>query len=401
MTDTKKPIIYVARDIERTLGKTPSEGYIVVTNDTPYGREKASSFPEYIHLVKGSKLLDTYELLGRDDVREIIKKYDAAVMVFQNTPRIERLLQKHKIELINPPAELARRIEEKISQIDFLDSDRDLLPPHRITKSGDVRYEGEKFVLQWNHAHTGEGTYIIDSSETLKKVTEKYPDRECRITRFVEGDIFTVNAIVGDSVVVGNPSIQITGLYPFTDLTTATIGNDWRLPKNREFQAVTAEVERIAERIGARMKMAGWRGLFGIDAIYDEKGGRTYLLEINARQPASTTFESILEKASGDGMTVFDAHIDALLGRQFSGPLLEIRDGAQIVQRVTRERDRETIRIDRDALKLLGLEVIEYNPENHNQDLVRIRSSSGIMESPRSLNDLGKKIASSLSNNAH
>ena len=99
------------------------------------------------------------------------------------------------------------------------------------------------------------------------------------------------------------------------------------------------------------MHESGWKGLFGIDVIYDEERDQFKLIEINARQPASTTYESQLQaRFRGHGLvgaTIFEAHLAALTGSTRSdlvqikvGPWqekqIEINDGAQIVQRVTK-----------------------------------------------------------------
>ena len=88
------------------------------------------------------------------------------------------------------------------------------------------------------------------------------------------------------------------------------------------------------------MSESGWKGLFGIDVIYDEERDQFKLIEINARQPASTTYESQLQsKFRGHGLTgstIFEAHLAALTDSPLTEKQIEINDGAQIVQRVTK-----------------------------------------------------------------
>jgi hypothetical protein len=383
-----RPLVYVTRDIERALGMEPVGDYFVISNDTAYGHEVQKRYPKNVYLIEGAQALDTYDLLCLPEVEKVVSDRRADVLVFQNTPRIERLAREKGWNLLNPSAELAKRVEEKISQVAWLGEDAALLPLHKITVAKDVKFEGEKFVLQWNHSHTGEGTHIIDSREALKAAVSQFPDRECRITRFVEGPVFTVNAVAGDTIVVGNPSYQITGLYPFSDLPFSTVGNDWVLPRFEEYAAVSEEVRRVAQRVAARLARDGWRGLFGIDAIYDEKAGKTFLLEINARQPASAAYESTLQGTD----TIFEAHIASLSGFEAkAGPVVS---GAQIVKRATNEAHK----VDVAALREKGLVVIEYENSAHNKELFRIQSGTdikeGIMKAHNRLNDLGEFIRS-------
>ena len=48
-------ILYVARDIERALGKMPEGEYYIVTNKTPYAVENQNVHPKNIFLIE-SKL---------------------------------------------------------------------------------------------------------------------------------------------------------------------------------------------------------------------------------------------------------------------------------------------------------------------------------------------------------
>lgn len=413
MVTLKKAVAYVTRDIERALGRAPGANYFVISNDTPYGREVAARHPESVLLVPSNgELLDTYDLLSHPAVEEAIEKHDADVLVFQNNPRIERLCSEKGWKLLNPSAALARTVEEKVSQVTWLGMDAELLPPHRLNTVGKVDFVKAstakggigKFVLQFNHSHTGEGTFIIESAEQLAALAAKFPDRECRAVKFIQGPVFTMNVVTGiTGAVRGSVSYQITGIKPFTDLPFSTIGNDWALPYSSFLtNADRAAISNIARRISRRMRLAGWRGLFGIDVIKDENTGEIFLLEINARQPASTTYESMLAaKQDPKRMTMFDAHLASLLAEGINVyaralafcPVARVRTGSQIVQRVTSEPKR----VDVAALRALGHTVIAYNNTDHNKDLFRIQSEGAIMASHNALNEAGKAIAACIS----
>src|SRR5581483_1899824 len=367
----------------------PEGLYYIVSNETAYGKEIASRHPKNVKLVKGD-VRDTYDLLLLPEVQEFIDGLKADVLDFQNTLRIERLSKEKNWNLLNPSASLSKTVEEKISQITWLDTDAKFLPPFVITTLKEVNFSGKRFVLQFNHAHTGQGTYVIDSSEALENLKSKFPHRECRVTDFIDGPVFTANVSLGREIVLGNPSYQITGISPFTDMPFSTIGNDWALPKKDQYKAVIIDMTTIAQAVGVRLKKFGWKGLFGIDVIYDPKKKKTYLLEINARQPASTTFESQLQKnISSDSPTMFEEHIAALLGLETKGSLPEIK-GAQIVKRVTKE----TYDVDVAALESKDLFVMAYENNGHNKELFRIQATAGIMETHNKLGELGTFIRS-------
>ncbi|MDE2188237.1 MAG: hypothetical protein KGJ35_00705, partial [Patescibacteria group bacterium] len=204
-----------------------------------------------------------------------------------------------------------------------------------------------------------------------------------------------------NKVYFGNPSYQITGLPPFTDNPFATIGNDWSLPHTVLTEKNLAEFHDIAEKVAEKMRESGWKGLFGIDVIYDEERDEMKLLEINARQPASTTFESQLQTKLRDqgiaGTTIFEAHLSALVQGQTlydRGPTLYINDGAQVIQRITNVRPMQNTRSDlvQESMETAGYNVIPYNNTKPNSDLLRIQSDRGIMEKPGKFNQRGEAI---------
>jgi len=53
-------------------------------------------------------------------------------------------------------------------------------------------------------------------------------------------------------------------------------------------------IESMTNKIGAKLIANGWRGLFGVDIMKDEKAGRIFLIEINAanrhQSPLSHSF---------------------------------------------------------------------------------------------------------------
>ena len=383
-------IIYVTRDIERAMGKIPDGDYHIITNKSPYSESIQKQYPNHVLLIDSAKALDTYELLMKPEVQEIISKFNAQVLVFKNTIHIEELCKEKGWELLNPSAILSEKVENKISQIDWLGDLNNLLPNHRIVVVNNLKWEKKPFILQWSHGHTGDGTILIPNEKDLEIYKEKFPHREARVTDFIKGPMFTVNIVVSDkNILLGNISYQITGMLPFTENAFSTIGNDWSVPHTILTEAHIVELENIAKKVAKKMQEGGWRGLFGIDVIYDEEKDNLHLIEINARQPASTTYESELQsKTHLEGLTTFEAHLHTLLGSKISNPIIQINDGAQILQRVTSIIKK----VDDKKLKEAGYNVINYSNDKINADLCRIQSPLGIMETHNKFNKRGKEI---------
>ncbi len=431
MTAENTKIIYITRDIERALGMWPNENYSIVSNKTPCavkvlrelesgmnindGKTNEHRAIQNILLIESLNILDTAELLENGKTIEFISRNNArnnsenisdrkvSIMVFKNTSRIEDICEQNGWNLLNPPSALSEKYENKITQVEWLGELTKYLPSYSIGTTKEIKWKKEPFVVQWAHGHTGDGTILINSPEELRTIQEKFPDRVARATVFVNGPSFTVNIVVApNDILVGNISYQITGLPSFTDNLFSTVGNDWSLTHNLLSDSEIAHVENMAREIGGKMRADGWKGLFGIDVMRDDERNQIFLIEINARQPASTTFESELQKIlrapGNDGLTTFEAHILALHEREINRKLVHINDGAQIIKRLSKD-DIEISSADLTSLESSEYNVIKYSNITINSDQIRIQSKKGIMEAHGKLNTRGKEILEIISRN--
>ena len=404
------PICYVTRDIERALGlPLDTPGYFIIANSSPFANHIAKGHDNVL-LIDAGRQLDTWELLGHAQVKQFIKPLRGKegsrrhvggvvdVVVFKPTKQIEEICTTHGWRLLNPAAELSANIEEKITQLTFLSALRRLFPPYEVTTAEKVVWSGNPLVVQFNHSHTGSGTVLISSALDLEKLQEQFPKRDVRTTDYIDGPLFTNNNVVTkDHILVGNISYQITGLAPFTDRPFATIGNDWALPTKLLTPKQIEEYTSIAETVGDELRSKGWKGLFGIDVVLEQKTGKLFLLEINARQPASTAFEAQLQSMKTlkheNMKTIFETHLAALLDTDLVGQeLISIDDGAQII---FRNQDGQNKNILHSAFNILpshGFTVIPYPNTKPGSDLLRIQSPHGIMADHNKFNSIGEKI---------
>ncbi len=426
----KRRLFYVCRDIERAMGvdlprrsQEAKSGltlpnYYIITNYNEFSDKLAQQYPHII-LIKEKEQLDTQSLLAHKQTKDTIKKNDF-ILVFKNNKLIEAECRKNVWKLLNPDSKLADKIESKISQVKWLGNLAKYLPPHQVTVCGNVKWSGVPFILQFNHSHTGSGTLFIDSDKKLNDLKSKFPQREVRVASFIKGPVFTNNNVVwGRNILTGNINYQITGLSPFTDNKFATIGNDWALPHKILSKKQILQYKKIATEIGKKLYKDGWKGLYGVDIIIEEKTGQLYLLEINARQPASTTCESwlqrsvILSKAKNplntderdpsvtslpqDDNTLvstFEAHLASLLDIPPNKyKLIEVAYGAQIIQRITNKINKMQVpKITNGSI----MNIIKYNNTSLGSDLIRFQFSKGLMKEHGVLNALGKKIEAKL-----
>ena len=411
---SNKNIIYITRDLERALGFDLSNpSYYIISNTGDFAKRVAKN-KNNILLIEAQKQLDTRELLQNEKAKNFINKISTSakatadknnpqILVFKPTTQIEKICTENNWQLLNPSAELANKIEQKISGVQWLGEESKYLPNAKIDVCGNINFNGEKFILQFNQSHTGSGTILIESEKQLEEIKTKFPKRECKTTRFVDGTLFTNNNIVTNKeIILGNISYQITGLKPFTKNKFATIGNDWGLAHKLLTEKQLSKYREIVETVGQKMQSENWRGLFGVDIILEKNSDNLYLIEINARQPASTTFESQLQMANRkneNGITTFEGHLLALLGCNLSDKkLIEITDGAQIIFRKNSDLSETQLQTMKKNLEKDNFTVIKYDNTKENSDLLRIQSQTSIMESHNEFNKNGLKIINQLTN---
>ncbi len=408
----KQTILYVTRDIERALGVQPHANYQIVANATAYAESVKKTYPDFIHLIDSTRedsgLLDTRELLDNKALHLLIKDIDAndiSIVVFKNTPQIEEICKKNNWNLLNPSSTLAEKIENKMTQVEYLASlGEKYLPPHSLITAKEITWNKKPLIIQWAHSHTGLGTTLVNSADELSAVQDKFPERLARVTSYVHGPSFTLNVVVADKkIFLGNISYQITGIPPFTENLFTTIGNDWSLTHSLLNEDEIGAIETMATDIAHKLQTDGWKGLFGIDVMRDDELNKIFLIEINARQPASTTYESQLQQKNRElgvsGQTIFEAHLGALEeGRKEKEErqIIPINDGSQIIQRVTRITQSISDK-QIQALCALGHQTILYPNVDENTDLLRIQSLLGIMETHGRFNKRGKEIVDVMS----
>lgn len=394
----KQPVIYICRDLERALGlPLNTQGNYIISNFTPFANSLAKG-RKNILLIKNKELLDTRHLIEHPSSRKFLSAFHRPnILVFKNTALIEKVCAQAGYNLLNPGAKLANLVEEKISQVEWLGKMEKFLPPHSIMPAKSVKWQNKKFILQFNRAHTGSGTILVESESQLQDIQVSFPDRPVRVTKYIEGIMLTSNNVVWENqVLVGNISAQITGLAPFTERAFATVGNDWSFARKILSKAQKERYAKMAVSIGRKLALAGWKGLFGIDVLLEVKTGKLYLIEINARQPASASYESELQlKKNKNGVTAFQAHISALLGlKNTVSKLTKITDGAQIVQKVVSLKNKKSVKKILAIIAKLrsdNFRVFVYENNEVESDWVRVQSDKGFLKNFNTLNANGEK----------
>ncbi|MCA9376769.1 ATP-grasp domain-containing protein [Candidatus Nomurabacteria bacterium] len=297
------PIFYITNDSERAIGlEEIVDLHILAIDDSWLARQIHNKTHKVFILEREIGILNpifrnSNKLLQEPLTQEYIDHHSQDIrqgMVFKIAPNIERTAQALGIQLLNTTSQQNQRFENKIPQLEFLkELDNIPLPKSEIYLLGDTDHQklisefSDPYVIQFDRGHTGTGTLFIRSEDELEDLKSAFPKRPVRISQYIEGEAWTLNAVSTRwGTHYGGLSYQITGVEPLTRVSGATVGNDWSrahsLPDN-----TISQIAMITKKVGDGLFEEGFRGLFGLDLIVDDKG-KAFLIEINARQPAST-----------------------------------------------------------------------------------------------------------------
>ncbi len=220
----------------------------------------------------------------------------------------------YSVHLLNNSAQLTRKLENKVTQFQYLYENglAKYLPEAKVISLAklDEVTSGYKdgYVVQLPFGHTGSSTYIIDegwqaaeSRAELAELKTRFPNRAVRVVRKIHGHAFTINAcICGGNTYMGGLSYQFTGIEGLANRSSATVGNDWSLPKQIMKPEIYEQINEMVTFTGEILREKfGFRGMFGVDFIYDEEQTQIFLIEINPRQIASIPMHTKLQLKVG------------------------------------------------------------------------------------------------------
>lgn len=151
-------------------------------------------------------------------------------------------------------------------------------------------------VVQTLHDSAGKGTSFVKSGrEAAQFMKDLPPDTSCMVSQFVDGiDIACTGCVMPDRVFASPARTMLVGDPALTSRKGQFCGNDWtvQLPAS-----VHQRMQQYVEMMGEQLRKRGYRGLFGLDAMWDKKADKIYCLEINPRVDGSVHAATLLDIA--------------------------------------------------------------------------------------------------------
>ncbi len=307
----EEPLFYVSLDIERAIGLERSlknMKFICFEDDdlVNYLQDLGIDILAFRKVAKediyrsSAKLLESRKVI--DFIKEKTKdKHKFYFQTFKISANFEEIVKEKfpKAIILNTSSKLNKLFENKLSQYEILNKAGIPFAKTIISTLEDISYLklkfklGRHFVVQFNRGHTGSGTFFIENKEDFQKLQNLFPKRIARISKFIQAHTYTLNAVVAKKeTFIGGLSYQITGVPELTEKKGGTVGNDFYFREGINNEVVS-DIIKLVEKIGDVLRTNGYLGMFGLDFMVDNK--KIYVIEINARQPASIPFYTKLQ----------------------------------------------------------------------------------------------------------
>ncbi|GMV38415.1 MAG: hypothetical protein AMXMBFR64_01310 [Myxococcales bacterium] len=325
-------VAWVAPDVGRTLGLARLLPDPVVLCHDAMGA--AVDMP--VHEVQADPAGDDFQgslsILNDPSAQRFIRHHRVTDLVlFKVNARIISLARDLGLRVLAGDPAVAQRFEHKLHFARMLQALSLPAPPTLLfdgpmpSWSEAARELGEAIVVQGARGHSGQSTHLARSEVDYEHARARLSGRGARLTTLVEGVTLTINGCAAEgSAPVGRPYIQLTGIPGATPHALGACGNAF------EGDRLGAPALRAAaERIGVALSSAGYRGIFGVDAVLDAHGA-IHVIEVNPRMISGSSLEALLQSSAG--VPPAAAHVLAVLGAELppslAGPPVT---GGQIV----------------------------------------------------------------------
>ena len=302
------PIFFITPNPNRAIGveKEVKNYHIICSQKTDIidylKKEKVSILCLDDDNIKNSgKLLEDKKVLSY--IKRKSKGKMVNIMTFKPSPKIAKICSNNGFKYLGNKWELNRKLEDKIEFVRITEKLKIPNTKSRVItfeekKDGNLKLKNKKkFVVQLPRGFSGNSTFLIKTEKDLKEVAKKYKGRKIKLSEYINGDTYTINACAGKfGVIISQPIFQITGLTDYNKNELGTCGNDYAY-RERLKSEEKKKMFDYTKKVGEYMKKLGYKGIFGLDFIVSNN--KVDLIEINPRLIASISVFTKLQIQSG------------------------------------------------------------------------------------------------------
>lgn len=214
-------------------------------------------------------------------------------------------LRRRGVPCVCAAPDLAAQLSDKRFFLAALEAIGVAPPPGRWLDLAPAGYSelaaelGASFFVQLPQGTSGSGTRLVSSPADLEAARQRLGAATVRVSPDLGRLSLNVNAIaLTRDAVVAYPSVQLDGLAPLRARRGQYCGNDYAATA-RLSRGLLAEVREQTQRIGRWLAGLGFRGLFGLDFVVDERSGRPFAVDLNPRWQGSTALLTQLQIMAG------------------------------------------------------------------------------------------------------
>ena len=303
------PIFFVSPNPNRGIGleKEIEDYHIICSQNSDVvdylKKEKISVLCIDDEIIKNSgKLLENRRVL--DYIKKESKGKRANIVTFKPSPKISKICVENNFRYLGNDWKLNRKFENKI---EFIDITQNLKIPNAKSKVVKLQKNSKnilnmlkksQLVFQLPRGFSGNSTFLIKNKKDLQGIIEKYEGREFKVSNYLKGDTYTINACAGKfGIAVSQPIFQITGLTDYNKNRLGTSGNDYSYGEGLS-DVEKKKVFEYTKKIGKYLAQSGYQGIFGLDFVINKDN--VDLIETNPRFVGSIPVFTKLQLQKGE-----------------------------------------------------------------------------------------------------
>lgn len=266
---------------------------------------------------------NTSSILGQSRVSQYLKTQAAGfhLLVYKSTPKTEKIVHAFGGQVLAPPSAVRDPFEDK-KEFRVLAQQAGLpLLPGETLRIDDLNPEklshlqtqyGPKLVFQLTDYTVGGGigTVFVEDKEKFDWLLGYVKRRReggkeltwVNVTPFMEGEGASINGMVTREGVLAGPLqmqlLDVPEVTAFAGRSGVFCGHDWT--EGRFTPKQQKQAEQLVQTWGTFMAKKGYKGIFGLDVIVDQKQDKVYPIECNARYTGGFPPYAMLQLVAGE-----------------------------------------------------------------------------------------------------
>lgn len=238
-------------------------------------------------------------LLSHFETQKYLKKFkNPLILPYKLSRKIERAALENYWQIAAAPYHFGKQFfEDKIKFREILHKIGVLPTPGKILSFSsflnssflDLKKEFSlPFVIQHPRKGGGKGTFFIKNDYDLKivkEVLQKFKTKKVIVAKFIKGPTPSITGCVTRFGILSTrlqyQICDIPELYQRPYCSGLFCGHDWSA--SYFSSKILSEAKKTVEKVGNYFKNQGYKGIFGLDFVLDQKNEKLYLTECNPR----------------------------------------------------------------------------------------------------------------------